>query len=117
MKKAPKISVLMPAYNSEAYIAEAIESILNQTFSDFEFYICDDGSRDNTPVLLQEYAARDARVKILTNDGNIGIAATRNRLLAVLPPSVKFVAWIDADDICFPDRFPCESYYGFLGYR
>lgn len=104
----PLLAVLMPVYNAGLFLRESIATVLNQTFSDFEFYICDDGSRDNTPVLLQEYAARDARVKILTNDGNIGIAATRNRLLAVLPPSVKFVAWIDADDICFPDRFQSQ---------
>ena len=104
-EKTPLLTVLMPACNAEYFLRECLDAVLNQTFTDFDFYICDDGSRDHTLAILQEYATRDVRIKILSNEENIGIAATRNRLLSVLPDSAKYVAWIDADDVCFPERF------------
>lgn len=61
----PKVSVLMPAYNSEKYIAEAIDSILNQTFTDFEFIIINDGSTDNTAEIVRRY--KDKRIKFIDN--------------------------------------------------
>lgn len=72
-----KISVLMPAFNAEMFLREAVDSILNQTFGDFEFVIVDDCSTDATRQILEEYADRDSRVKLFRNEVNRGIAATR----------------------------------------
>ena len=67
----PKISVVMPAYNAEQYIAEAIESVLNQTFTDYEFIVIDDGSTDSTSIIVASY--QDARIKYVSNKNNQGI--------------------------------------------
>ena len=96
------VSVVMSAYNEEAYLSEAVESVLNQSFQDFELIIVDDGSDDNSAEILQRYAARDQRVKILKNDKNIGIAASLNRGLETAQATL--VARMDADDICMPQR-------------
>ena len=64
----PPISVLMPAYNAEEYIAEAIESILNQTFKDYEFIIVDDCSTDNTWQIIKKYIKKDSRIKAHKNE-------------------------------------------------
>ncbi|MBA4321165.1 MAG: glycosyl transferase, partial [Flavobacterium sp.] len=98
----PKISVLMPAYNAEKYIAEAIESILNQTFKDFEFIIVDDCSTDKTWEIIQEYTKKDERIVALKNEKNLGIAGNRNKLIGMAKG--KYIVWQDADDISFPER-------------
>ena len=71
MSHIPRISVVMPAYNAEKYIGEAIESILQQTFSDFEYIIIDDGSTDRTWEIIQEYAQKDERVVVMQNEKNM----------------------------------------------
>lgn len=72
----PKISVIMPAYNAERYIREAIDSILRQTWSDFELIIIDDGSTDSTAAIIAEYT--DNRIRFCPNAQNMGVAATLN---------------------------------------
>ena len=67
MSTVPLISVLMPAYNVQEFIGESIESILNQTYENFEYYICDNGSTDRTGEIIQEYAAKDKRIKFFHN--------------------------------------------------
>ena len=104
--KIPRISVLMPAYNSEQYIAEAIESILNQTFTDFEFIIINDGSTDNTAKIVKEYAKKDKRIKFIDNEQNQGFIATLNQCLDIA--TGKYVAKMDSDDISLPDRFSAQ---------
>lgn len=99
---APRVSVLMPAYNAEKYIAVAIESILSQTFTDFEFIIINDGSTDNTAKIVQEYAKRDARIKFIDNKQNRGIATARNILLE--SAIGEYIAYQDSDDISVPER-------------
>ena len=79
--KSPKVSVLMPNYNCQAYLPEAIESILNQSFTDFEFIIIDDGSTDRSWEIIQDYANKDKRIVAIKNEKNIGISAGRNKLL------------------------------------
>ena len=69
----PKVSVLMPSYNSAPYLMEAIESIRCQTFQDFEFIIVDDGSNDNSAAIVTEFLAKDSRIRIMRNDRNRGI--------------------------------------------
>lgn len=99
---SPKISVLMPAYNAENYIAEAIESILSQTFKDFEFIIIDNCSTDQSWWIIQEYAKVDQRIVALKNESNLGIAGNRNKLITFVRGD--YVAWQDADDISMPYR-------------
>jgi len=72
MSEKPLISVLMPNYNSEKYLNEAIESILNQTYENFEFIILDDCSTDNSWKIIQEYAKKDKRINIFRNEKNLG---------------------------------------------
>ncbi len=98
----PKVSVLMPAYNAERYIGEAIQSILDQTMQDFELIIVDDGSTDGTWGMIQERASRDGRIRVYKNDCNLGVSKTRNKLLALAEGA--YVAWQDADDISSVDR-------------
>lgn len=102
MGKKPVVSVLMPVYNSEQYIAQAIESILAQTFVDFEFLIIDDGSTDASLMLLEACAVKDTRV-CLTSRKNKGIPRTRNELLS--QAKGEFIAVMDADDVALPERF------------
>jgi glycosyltransferase involved in cell wall biosynthesis len=96
------VSVLMPAYNAEKYVGEAIESILNQTFTNFEFIIIDDGSSDRTWEIIQDYAIKDARITALKHEKNIGISGTRNQLIDLARG--KYVIWQDADDISMKYR-------------
>lgn len=98
----PKVSVMMPAYNVEQYIGEAIESILNQTFQDFELIIIDDGSTDDTYALGRQYAQSHANIRLLQNEQNRGIAYTRNRLLE--KAKGEYLAVLDSDDVSLPDR-------------
>lgn len=104
----PKISVIMPAYNAEKYIAEAIESILGQTFGDFEFIILNDCSTDRTEEIIRSYT--DSRIVYLKNEQNMGVAATLNRGLSVAKG--EYIARMDADDISLPERF--EKQVAFL---
>ncbi len=103
----PRVSVVMPAYNAEPYIAEAIESILNQTFADFECIIIDDGSADRTADVIRGFS--DPRIRFVQNERNEGVAAALNRGLALA--SGEYIARMDADDICFPDRFEKQVAY------
>lgn len=99
----PKISVIMGAYNIEQYMHDAIESIINQTFSDWELIICDDGSTDNTFKILKEYEKKDSRIKVLKNDNNYGLAYSLNKCIQV--SQGEYLARMDGDDISLPNRF------------
>ena len=98
------VAVLLPVYNAGKFLRECLDSILAQTFADFELIVCDDASTDDSAAILAEYAARDPRVKVLRNEKNLGIARTRNRLLEAVSPECKYIAIMDSDDVCFPDR-------------
>lgn len=97
----PKISVIMPAYNAEKYIREAIDSILGQTFTDFEFIIIDDASSDSTVSIIESYD--DERIRFFKNDENMGVARTLNRGLEMAKG--EYIARMDSDDISLPKRF------------
>lgn len=97
----PLVSVVMPAFNAEQYVGEAIESILCQTLSDFEFIIIDDGSTDNTEKVLTEYETRDTRIQVL-RQRNSGVAASMN--LGCSLTKGKYIARMDADDLSHPRR-------------
>lgn len=98
-----KISVVMSAYNAEKYLREAMDSILSQTFADFQLIVIDDKSTDASGAILKEYAARDARVVVLENEENMGLTKSLNRGLSIARG--EYIARMDADDISVPDRF------------
>jgi glycosyltransferase involved in cell wall biosynthesis len=100
---APLISVLMSVYNGEEYLAAAIESVLNQTFRDLEFIIINDGSTDNSGSILSSYASRDPRIRVVTNDLNIGLTLSLCKGLDMARG--RYIARQDADDISLPGRF------------
>lgn len=100
--KLPKISVIIPVYNAEKYLSEAIESILNQTFTDFELIIINDTSTDKSKEIILSYAKKDSRIVFIDNKKNIG-PSTRNIGFDIAKG--EFIALIDADDIALPTRF------------
>ena len=102
MSTTPTISVLMPAYNAERYIAQAVESVLAQTFTDFEFLIVDDGSTDETRSILERYAGADSRISLVSRP-NTGYVAALNEMLG--RARCPLLARMDADDVARPDRF------------
>ncbi len=104
----PKVSVLMPVYNAERYLAEAVESVLAQTFTDFELIALDDGSTDTSLSLLNRYAAQDDRVYVVSQP-NRGVAHTRNDLLRLARG--EYVAVLDADDVAMPARLDRQIAY------
>ena len=92
----------MPVYNTEKYVAEAIESILGQTFADFELIIVDDGSQDRSPEIIREFERRDDRVRLLRQEDNRGVATARNR--GIDDAKGEFLALMDSDDVSLPTR-------------
>jgi len=95
------ISVVMPVYNGERFLEEAVDSILKQTYKAFEFIIVDDGSNDRTPEILKRYAEQDSRVKII-RAGKVGISKAMN--LGIEAAQYPWIARMDADDVCLPRR-------------
>ena len=102
MPNAPVISVLMSVYNAGPYLRPALDSILAQSFCDFEFIVIDDGSTDRSPEVLREYAARDARIR-LTIRPNQGLTRTLNEAIEL--SRGEFLARMDCDDVALPTRF------------
>ncbi|HXC04905.1 MAG TPA: glycosyltransferase [Bacteroidia bacterium] len=102
--KTPLISVLMPVYNRENFLREAIDSILNQTETDFELLILDDGSTDQSASIARSYT--DSRIRFISNDRNRGIVYTMNK--GIHEARGHFIARMDSDDIALPERFEKE---------
>ena len=109
MPQSPVVSVLMPIHNAELTLVEALDSILTQTFSDFELIAVDDGSTDQSLSILRRFAERDPRVRIISR-ANTGIAGALNEAIAVARG--EFLARMDADDVSLPTRF--EKQVAFL---
>lgn len=110
MNTAPKISLIMSVYNGEDYLSEAIESVLNQTFKDFELIIINDCSTDKTHEILKRFEDFDKRVKVYTNEVNLRLPSSLNK--AISYAQGKYIARMDADDICLPERL--EKQYEFM---
>ena len=105
--KNPKISVVMSVYNGEKYLREAIESILKQTFSDFEFIIVNDGSTDSSLSIIQSYS--DERIRLINNEKNIGLTKSLNKALKLA--GGEYIARQDAEDISLLNRFEEQMKY------
>jgi len=103
----PKISVVMPVYNSEKYLKESIGSILNQTFKDFELIIVDDCSTDNSLKIIKGY--KDKRIKLFRNKKNLGTVRTRN--IGLKKAKGKYIAVMDSDDMSFQSRLRIQLNY------
>ena len=102
----PRVSVILPVYNGERYLAQAIESVLDQTFRDFELIVIDDGSTDRSPDLIRRYAQQDPRLHAY-RQVNRGLVHSLNRALDLA--AGKYIARMDADDVCLPERFARQA--------
>jgi teichuronic acid biosynthesis glycosyltransferase TuaG len=111
------ISIIIPSYNSESYLEACINSVLNQTYNNWEMLIVDDGSTDSSRQIIQHFANSENRIKPLYLDSNIGAAAARN--LALENSSASYIAFLDSDDLWLPTkldvqlRFMQENNYDF----
>lgn len=119
----------MPVYNGERYLQEAIESVLAQSYSDFEFIIINDGSTDGSLAILKTFALKDDRISVITNEQNLRLIATLNKGLQLA--TGEYIIRTDADDICMPDRIQkqvdfmdanrsvdiCGSWVRFIGHE
>ena len=106
----PEISVIMSIYNGETYLKEAIKSVINQTFKNWELICINDCSTDSTSEILAELASMDERIKVHTNEVNLKLPTSLNKAISL--SSGKYIARMDADDICLPDRF--EKQFKFM---
>lgn len=97
MSKSPLISIIMPAYNAEKYIGQAIESVINQTYTNWELIVLDDGSKDCTKSIVLEKVKKDKKIRLLENNRNMGVSATRNR--GVQKAKGDWIAFLDSDDV------------------
>jgi glycosyltransferase involved in cell wall biosynthesis len=102
----PQVSVVMAVFNGERFVDDAIESIVQQTFKDLELIIVDDGSTDGTPAILQDWAQRDSRIRVLAQENSGRPAVARNRGLELARGS--FVTFLDGDDLFHPDKLAVQ---------
>ena len=107
--RVPRLSVLMPLYNGERFLPEALESVLSQTFTDFELLVVDDGSSDGSASIVRSFSARDSRIRGFFLDKNVGISAAMNRGLR--EARAPLIARMDCDDYCDPSRFAKQVSY------
>lgn len=101
------LSVVIPVYNGEKYLEEAINSVLGQTFTDYELLIIDDGSTDSSIKIIQ--SIKDSRIRLLKNEKNQGVAYTRN--VGLKEAKGEYLAWMDCDDLIEPNRLEIQIKY------
>lgn len=106
MKGFPHVSVIMPAYNADKTIASAIESVLNQTFQEWELVVVNDGSWDSTDDIVKSYSAIDQRIGLLNLTKNLGLPKARNAGIA--SAKGEFIAFLDSDDLWFPEKLEVQ---------
>jgi len=103
---APLVSVIMPAYNAAPFLEEAISSVMSQTVTDWELFVIDDGSSDDTRQIAAEFMHADPRVQLVVNEGNMGVAKTRNRGIGLAKG--QYIAFLDSDDVWHPEKLECQ---------
>lgn len=101
----PEISIILPAYNAAMYITQTINSLLQQTFTNFELLIVDDGSADNTVSIIKNFT--DRRIVLIQNEHNLGLVKTLNKAAKLCKG--KYIARMDADDIALPERLQLQK--------
>ena len=97
-----KVSVITPMYNCEKFISETIESVLNQTYTNWEMIIIDDCSTDKSKQIVKQYIERDKRIRLIALNENSGAAVARNKGIEV--SSGRFIAFLDGDDLWEPNK-------------
>ena len=97
MNKEPLINIIVPVYNTEKYIRKCLDSIVNQTYRNLEIIVVDDGSTDSSGDICDEYAHKDARIKVIHKE-NGGVSSARNAALDLCTPGGDLVAFVDSDD-------------------
>lgn len=102
----PVVSVIVPAYNATATLGDTILSVRNQTFTDWELIIVDDGSQDGTFALAERHAIEDDRIRIIRRAENGGISKTRNQ--GISAATGRYIAFIDADDVWLPEKLEAQ---------
>lgn len=102
MASSPLVSIIVPTYNVEKYIAQTIECVLSQTFTDWELVITDDCSKDSTVKIIEKYTQEDERIKLHLLSNNSGAAAARNN--SIEKASGRFIAFLDGDDWWYPEK-------------
>jgi len=105
MKQYPLVSIILPAYNAQAYVQLAIKSIIDQTYPNWELYVCDDCSTDNTYAIINKISKEDRRVRVFRNDTNLKLLKTRNKLLSIV--NGDLITFQDADD--YSHKFRLEK--------
>lgn len=98
----PRVSVVMSVHNGDQYLGDAVESILCQSFEDFEFIVIDDGSQDKSNSIIREFARRDERIRIIENNENLGLSTSLNK--GIFAARGEYIARMDADDLSHVDR-------------
>lgn len=91
-----KVSIIIPVYNAEKFIGKTIESVLNQTYKNWEMLIFNDKSKDNSLKIIKKYSEKDERIKVVDSKENVGVVAARNKLIEIA--TGEFIAFLDADD-------------------
>lgn len=102
MEKEPLVSIITPLYNSEKFIAETIESVIAQTYENWEMLIVNDCSKDNGVRIVEEYSKKDKRIKLFNNEKNMGVSFTRNRAIDL--SNGKYIAFLDSDDLWHKEK-------------
>jgi len=105
-ERSPVVSIVMPAYNAAATIAESIDCVVRQTYENWKLIVVNDNSSDNTKAIVESYCARDPRIVLLNQDGNKGVAEARN--LALRSTRTAFVAFLDSDDLWEPEKLQAQ---------
>ena len=108
MNNTPFVSVVMPNFNGANHIEESIQSIINQSYENWELVICDDGSTDNSWEIIEHLAKNDERISIYKNETNLGNPKNRNRLLSLISANTVYIAVLDSDDVALPHRLQSQ---------
>src|SRR5215471_7959294 len=103
LRDEPLVSVVTPVYNGAAYLRECIESVLAQTYSNFEYIVVNNCSTDETLPIAEEYARKDKRIRVYSNDELLPIIANHNRTFRLISPQSKYCKQVSADDWIFPE--------------
>ena len=102
----PLVSIIMPSYNCAGFIAQSIESVLGQSYENWELLVSDDCSTDDTPQIIQDYCAKDSRIKFFPASENGGAAVARNR--SIENAGGRFIAFLDSDDLWLPQKLEAQ---------